>query len=130
MADGEVKIDTKLDTSGLNEGLNDLKVKLNNLGVETEKETKKEKEFNEELDETADSAEKVGKEVDKTSKKSKNFGDILKTVKNKVNGTTIAGIAVAASIKKTVDALNECEAAYKVQRNAEIALQQAAKNNP
>ena len=54
MADGEVKIDTKLDTDGLNEGLKDLKVKLNNLGVETEKETKKEKEFNEELDKTAD----------------------------------------------------------------------------
>ena len=130
MADGEVKIDTKLDTDGLNEGLKDLKVKLNNLGVETEKETKKEKEFNEELDKTADVAEKAEKSVEKTSKKSKNFGEILKTIKEKVNGTTIAGIAVAASIKKTVDALNDCEAAYKVQRNAEIALQQAAKNNP
>ena len=130
MADGEVKIDTKLDTDGLNEGLKDLKVKLNNLGVETEKETKKEKEFNEELDKTADVAEKAEKSVEKTSKKSKNFGEILKTIKQKVNGTTIAGIAVAASIKKTVDALNDCEAAYKVQRNAEIALQQAAKNNP
>ena len=121
MVDGEVKIDTKLDTDGLNEGLKDLKVKLNNLGVETEKETKKEKDFNEELDETADAAEKAGKEVDKTSKKSKSFGEILKTVEKKVNGATIAGIAVAATVKKTVDALNECEAAYKVQRNAEIA---------
>ena len=130
MADGEVKIDTKLDTDGLNEGLKDLKVKLNNLGVETEKETKKEKDFNKELDKTADAAEKAGKEVEKKSKKSKNLGEILKTVKEKVNGTTIAGIAAAAAIKKTVDALNDCEAAYKVQRNAEIALQQAAKNNP
>ena len=66
MADGEIKIDTKLDTSGLNEGLKDLKVKLNNLGVETEKETKKEKEFNEELDKTADVAEKAEKSVEKT----------------------------------------------------------------
>ena len=130
MADGEVKIDTKLDTDGLNEGLKDLKVKLNNLGVETEKETKKEKDFNKELDKTADAAEKAGKAVEKNSKKSKNLGEILKTVKEKVNGTTIAGVAVAAAIKKTVDALNDCEAAYKVQRNAEIALQQAAKNNP
>jgi hypothetical protein len=40
----------------------------------------------------------------------------------------VAGVAVA--VKKTVDALNDCEAAYKIQRNAEIALQQAAKNNP
>ena len=130
MADGEVKIDTKLDTDGLNEGLKDLKVKLNNLGVETEKETKKEKDFNKELDKTADAAEKAGKKVEKNSKKSKNLGEILKTVKEKVNGTTIAGIAAAAAIKKTVDALNDCEAAYKVQLKAEIALQTAAKNNP
>ena len=130
MADGEVKIDTKLDTDGLNEGLKDLKVKLNNLGVETEKETKKEKDFNKELDKTADAAEKAGKEVEKKSKKSKNLGEILKTIKEKVNGTTIAGVAVAATIKKTVDALNDCEKAYQVQRKAEIALQTAAKNNP
>ena len=130
MADGEVKIDTKLDTDGLNEGLKDLKVKLNNLGVETEKETKKEKDFNKELDKTADAAEKAGKKVEKNSKKSKNLGEILKTVKEKINGTTIAGIAAAAAIKKTVDALNECEAAYKVQLKAEMALQTAAKNNP
>ena len=130
MADGEVKIDTKLDTDGLNEGLKDLKVKLNNLGVETEKSTKKETEFNKELDKTADAAEKAGKKVDKAGKKNKNLGDILKTVKEKINGTTIAGVAAVATIKKTVDALNDCEAAYKVQRNAELALQQAAKNNP
>ena len=130
MADGEVKIDTKLDTDGLNEGLKDLKVKLNNLGVETEKETKKEKDFNKELDKTAEAAEKAGKKVEKNSKKSKNLGEILKTVKEKVNGTTIAGIAAAAAIKKTVAALNDCEAAYKVQLKAEIALQTAAKNNP
>lgn len=130
MADGEVKIDTKLDTDGLNEGLKDLKVKLNNLGVETEKETKKEKELNEELDETADAAEKAGEAVEKSTKKNKNLGDILKTVKSKIKSTTIAGVAATVAIKKTVDALNDCEAAYKVQRNAEIALQQAAKNNP
>ena len=116
MADGEVKIDTKLDTSGLNEGLKDLKVKLNNLGVETEKETKKEKEFNEELDKTADVAEKAEKSVEKTSKKSKNLGEILKTVKGKINGATLSGIAVVATLKKTVDAINECEEAYKIGR--------------
>jgi hypothetical protein len=137
MADGEVKFDTKLDTSGLDEGLKDLKVKLNNLGVETEKSTKKEKEFNKELDKTADktadagkAAEKATKAVEKATKKNKNLGDILETVKEKVNGTTIAGIAAAAAIKKTVDVLNDCAAAYRVQQNAEEALQVAAKNNP
>ena len=32
MADGEVKIDTKLDTSGLDEGLKDMKNKLDEAG--------------------------------------------------------------------------------------------------
>lgn len=130
MADGEVKIDTKLDTDGLNEGLKDLKVKLNNLGVETEKETKKQDDFNKSLEDTKEKAEEAGKAVEKSTKKNKNLGDILKTVKSKITGTKVAGIAATVAIKKTVDALNECEAAYKVQRNAEIALQQAAKNNP
>ena len=40
MADGEVKINTKLDTSGLDKGLKDLKTSLKNLGVETSKTTK------------------------------------------------------------------------------------------
>lgn len=130
MADGEVKIDTKLDTDGINEGLKDLKVKLNNLGVEIEKDTNKEKDFNKELDDTADAANKAGNEIDKTKKKHKSFGDILKDVKGKINGATIAGTAAVAAIKKTVDALNDCAAAYRVQQNAEQALQVAAKNNP
>lgn len=130
MADGEVKIDTKLDTDGINEGLKDLKVKLNNLGVEIEKDTNKEKDFNKELNDTADATNKAGNEIDKTKKKHESFGDILKGVKEKINGTTIAGVAAVAAIKKTVDALNDCAAAYRVQQNAEEALQVAAKNNP
>lgn len=130
MADGEVKIDTKLDTDGINEGLKDLKVKLNNLGVEIEKDTNKEKDFNKELDDTADAANKAGNEIDKTKKKHKSFGDILKDVKGKINGATIAGTVATVAIKKTVDALNDCAAAYRVQQNAEQALQVAAKNNP
>lgn len=130
MADGEVKIDTKLDTDGINEGLKELKIKLNNLGVEIEKDTNKEKDFNKELDDTADAANKAGNEMDKTKKKHKSFGDILKDVKGKINGATIAGTAAVAAIKKTVDALNDCAAAYRVQQNAEQALQVAAKNNP
>lgn len=39
-------------------------------------------------------------------------------------------MAAVAAIKKTVDALNDCAAAYRVQQNAEQALQVAAKNNP
>lgn len=102
MADGEVKINTKLDTSGLDTGLKEMKNKLDG----------------------------AGKQADAAAKKNKGLADSLKNL-NAGTIATAAGFAGAtAAIKKTVDALNDCEAAYKVQRNAEIALQQAAKNNP
>ena len=102
MADGEVKIDTKLDTSGLDKGLKDMKNKLDG----------------------------AGKTIDAGAKKGKGFADSLKGISTKavVAAGAVAGVSVA--VKKTVDALNDCEKAYQVQRKAEIALQTAAKNNP
>ena len=102
MADGEVKIDTKLDTSGVEKGVNDLKKKLND----------------------------AGKSIDDAGKKSKNLNNNLGGIsKNAIAAAgAVAGVAVA--VKKTVDALNDCEKAYQTQRKAEIALQTAAKNNP
>ena len=102
MADGEVKIDTKLDTSGLDKGLKDMKNKLDG----------------------------AGKTIDAGAKKGKGFADNLKGISSGAVASAGAVAGVAVAVKKTVDALNECEAAYKVQRNAEIALQTAAKNNP
>ena len=102
MADGEVKIDTKLDNSGLDKGLKDMKNKLDG----------------------------AGKTIDAGVKKGKGFADSLKGISTGAVASAGAVAGVAVAVKKTVDALNDCEAAYKVQRNAEIALQQAAKNNP
>ena len=102
MADGEVKIDTKLDTSGVDKGLKDMKAKLDG----------------------------AGKTIDAGAKKGKGFADNLKGISSGAVAAAGAVAGVAVAVKKTVDALNDCEAAYKVQRNAEIALQQAAKNNP
>ena len=102
MADGEVKIDTKLDTSGVDKGLKDMKNKLDG----------------------------AGKTIDAGAKKGKGFADNLKGISTGAVASAGAVAGVAVAVKKTVDALNDCEAAYKVQRNAEIALQQAAKNNP
>ena len=102
MADGEVKINTKLDTSGVDKGLNDLNKKL-------------------------DSA---GKSIDNAGKKSKTLNTNLGGISKGAVAAAGAVAGVAVAVKKTVDALNDCEAAYKIQRNAEIALQQAAKNNP
>lgn len=102
MADGEVKIDTKLDNSGLDKGLKDMKNKLDG----------------------------AGKTIDAGAKKGKGFADNLKAISTRAVAAagTVAGVAVA--VKKTVDALNDCAAAYRVQQNAEEALQVAAKNNP
>lgn len=102
MADGEVKIDTKLDNSGLDKGLKDMKNKLDG----------------------------AGKTLDAGAKKGKGFADNLKGISSGAVAAVGAVTGVAVAVKKTVDALNDCEAAYKVQRNAEIALQTAAKNNP
>lgn len=102
MADGEVKINTKLDTSGVDKGLKDLNKKLDT----------------------------AGKSIDTAGKKSKTLNTNLGGISKGAVAAAGAVAGVAVAVKKTVDALNDCEAAYKIQRNAEIALQQAAKNNP
>lgn len=102
MADGEVKINTKLDTTGLDKGIKDMQGKL----------------------------DKAGKTIDEGSKKSKGLTTSLGGLSKGAiaAGAAVAGVAVA--VKKTVDALNDCEAAYQKQRKAETALQVAARNNP
>ena len=102
MADGEIKINTSLDTSGLDKGIKDLNTKL-------------------------DSA---GKSLENGTKKSKTLGESLGGIKTGALGAVAGVTAVAAGLKKTIDALNECERAYQVQRKAEQALRVAADNNP
>lgn len=102
MADGEVKINTKLDTSGVDKGIKDLNKKLND----------------------------AGKTIDAGAKKNKSFASALKGISATAAGTAAGVAAVGVAVKKTVDALNDCAAAYRVQRRAEETLQLAAKNNP
>ena len=102
MADGEVKIDTKLDNSGLDKGLKDMKNKLDG----------------------------AGKTIDAGAKKGKGFADNLKGISTGAVAAAAGVAGVAVAVKKTVDVLNDCAAAYRVQQNAEEALQVAAKNNP
>lgn len=102
MVDGEVKIDTKLDNSGLDKGLKDMKNKLDG----------------------------AGKTIDAGAKKGKGFADNLKGISTGAVAAAAGVAGVAVAVKKTVDVLNDCAAAYRVQQNAEEALQVAAKNNP
>ncbi len=102
MADGEVKINAKLDSSELDKGLKNMKGKLDN----------------------------AGKSIDNGSKKTEGLNKSFKGLNAGVLKAA-GGFALAAkAIKKTVDVLNDCAAAYEVQRKAETALQVAAKNNP
>lgn len=96
--DGEVRIQTTLDTKDLDKQINDVKSKL----------------------------QKSGKEIDNGSKQVNNFAGSLKKVAAGAAGFT----AVAVAAKKTVDILEDCAAAYRVQERAEKALELAAKNNP
>ena len=102
MADGEIKINTKLDTTGLDKGIKDMQGKL----------------------------DKAGKTIDEGSKKSKGLTTSLGGLSKGAVATAAAVAGVAVAVKKTVDALNDCEAAYQKQRKAETALQVAARNNP
>ena len=102
MADGEVKIDTKLNTSGLDKALKDMKNKLDG----------------------------AGKTIDAGAKKGKGFADNLTGISTGAVAAAAGVAGVAVAVKKTVDVLNDCAAAYRVQQNAEEALQVAAKNNP
>lgn len=102
MADGEVKIETKLDTSGIDKGLKDMKTKLDG----------------------------AGKTLDAGAKKGAGFASNLKSLNTGALAAAAGVAGVAVAVKKTVDALNDCAAAYRVQKNAEEALQIAAKNNP
>ena len=102
MADGEIRIDTKLDTDGLDKGLNDIKKKMDG----------------------------AGKTIDAGTKKTAGLTQGLKGLNAGALATAGGMAAAAVAVKKTVDALNQCEAAYREQQKAELALQQAAKNNP
>lgn len=102
MADGEVRINTKLDSSGTDKGLKDLNKKLSD----------------------------AEKNINKNTKITSNFAQSLKNINTTAVAAAGAVAGVTVAVKKTVDALKDCEAQYKIQLKAETALQQAAKNNP
>lgn len=79
------------------------------------------------LDQLKGKLDKTGKDIEKKGTGFKKLGDFIKS-----GGVAAAvgGTAAAVAIKKTVDALDDCAEAYRVQEKAEKALAIAAKNNP
>lgn len=116
MADGEVKIDTKLDTSGVDKGLKDLNKKLGDAEKNINKASKTTKDFSGVLNEVSGSAG--------------GFAAKLKSVAAAGGGWVAAAVAAIAVAKKYAEAIRETAEAYKVQERAEQSLAVAAKNNP
>ena len=71
MADGTVTIETKLDNSGVEKGLNDLKKEVKSSSKSTAQEIDKASDqAQKSVEEVAKSAEKTGKQVEKSAKDS------------------------------------------------------------
>lgn len=116
MADGEVKIDTNLDTSGLDKGLKNVKNKVNNSAKDIGKGTKATNALKTAFNETGGAAS--------------SFASKMESVAGS-GGAVAAGMSAAVlAAKKYIETLKEADAAYKVQEKAEKALQKAAENNP
>lgn len=116
MADGEVKIDTKLDTSGLDKGLKDMKNKLDGAGNDINKNSSTTKKFGMVLNEASGSAS--------------GFADKISNVSAAGGPYVAAAVAAIAATKKIGETMRDCTETYKVQERAEMALATAAKNNP
>src|SRR5574344_2240184 len=116
MADGEVRINTKLDTSGLDKGLRNVKNKVNNSAKETSKGTKATNALKTAFNETGGAASGFASKM----------GSVASS-----GGAVAAGITAAIlAAKKYIETLKQANEAYKVQEKAEKALQKAAENNP
>ena len=116
MADGEVKIDTKLDTSGLDKGLRSVKNKVNNTTKDLNKGAKAVNGLKTAFSETGGAASSFASKM----------GSVAES-----GGAVAAGITAAIlAAKKYIETLKQANEAYKVQEKAESALQKAAENNP
>jgi hypothetical protein len=114
--DGEISIDTKVDTKGLDKGLRSVNDKVKKTSKEIEKSTKPVEGLKVAFNET---------------------GGAAAGFTQKMNGLASSGGAVAVGItaavmaaKKYIDTLKEANEAYEVQEKAERALSAAAENNP
>lgn len=114
--DGEIRISTKIDESGVDKGLKSVKGKVNNAAKDMNKGTK------------ATNTLKVA---------FNEAGGAAATFTQKMSGIATSGGVAAAGItaavaaaKKYIDTLKDATEAYKVQEKAEKALQKAADNNP
>lgn len=114
--DGEIRIGTKIDESGVDKGLKSVKSKVSNAAKDMNKGAKATNALKTAFNETGGSAA--------------GFAQKMSGIATS-GGAVAAGITVAvAAAKKYIEVLKEANEAYKVQEKAEKALQKAADNNP
>lgn len=114
--DGEIRIGTRIDESGLDKGLKSVKGKVKNTSKELNKGTK------------ATNALKTA--FNETGGAVSSFIDKMESLATK-GGVAAAGITASIlAAKKYIETLRQANEAYKVQEKAEDALQRAAENNP
>lgn len=114
--DGEVNIRTKVDESGLDKGLRNVKKKVNNSAKDLNKGAKAVSGLKTAFNETGGAASSFANKM----------GSVASS-----GGAVAAGISAAVlAAKKYIETLKQANEAYKVQEKAENALQKAADNNP
>lgn len=114
--DGEIRINTKVDESGLDKGLKNVKSKVNSTQNDLGKGTKGLNALKTAFNETGGAASGLASKL----------GSVATS-----GGAVAAGITAAVmAAKKYIETLKEASEAYKVQEKAEKALTKAAENNP
>jgi TP901 family phage tail tape measure protein len=110
MADGTVTIETKLDNSGVEKGLNDLKKEVESSSKSTAQEIDKvSDQAQKSVEEVAKSAEKTGKQVEKSAKDSASKAEqaVKQGADTAAKGTESASTKMQQSHKKVKDTAKE-----------------------
>lgn len=114
--DGEVKIGTKVDESGLDKGLKNVKNKVNSTQKDLGNGTKGLNALKTAFNETGGAASGLANK--------------LGGVATSGGGVAVAITAAVMAAKKYIETLKKANEAYKVQEKSEKALTKAAENNP
>ena len=143
-ADGSINIDTRINTDELlsgiaqiNESLKGIESNLEAFSKQAEESTKSTDELGKSQKNSAKNAEVLRKQTEGVNKVVQNFKKELKAGKvsmtdfaSAFNMINAAANIAGKAISKCITFLKDSTEAYRVQRNAENALAQAAKNNP
>nr|DAS10273.1 MAG TPA: hypothetical protein [Caudoviricetes sp.] len=120
MPDNSVEIDSKVTTEGVEKGVKKINQELKKVEKEAEKTTKK----------TAGNFKKLDTVMQEASSTASGFASKISNAASSGGLYVAAAVGAIAATKKLGEVMRECTDAYKVQEQAEKALEVAARNNP